>query len=256
MNFTRQYFEDAQKVIIGVLDKSRPGLLENAGRISHEMKADNSIVTKLDKELEIKLKEALSKFDSTVGFWGEEHGREGSEKNYWLIDPIDGTEAFVRGLDSPRSVLSFVSNDEVEYSLAHRFITDDLYTAVTGSGTHKNGKRIKLSDRPLSRAWLEFSVKMLDPKGYAIYLELRPKIAGITNQLDFLEVLDGAVDGIVVYKSAGQIWDYAPRAHMIKEAGGRVANVGKSTYNIHDLDLVATNSIIFDEIHKILSDLA
>jgi fructose-1,6-bisphosphatase/inositol monophosphatase family enzyme len=99
-------------------------------------------------------------------------------------------------------------------------------------------------------------IRLLDPKGYAMYRKLRPKISGFTLHLDFLVVLDGAIDGIVVYKSDGQIWDYAPRAHLIKEAGGLVANIGKSTYDIHDLDLVATNAVIFDEVHKILSDIA
>lgn len=241
---------------MGVLNSSRPELVSSSGRISHEMKDDKSIVTKLDKDLELKLKGALSHFDPSVGYWGEEHGKEGSEENFWLIDPIDGTEAFVRGLDSPRSVLSFVSNNQVEYSLAHRFMTNDLYTAMTGFGTHKNGKTIKLSDRSLGRAWIEFSVRLLDPKGYAMYQQLRPRISGITAHLEFLEVLDGAVDGIAVYKSQGQIWDYAPRAHLIKEAGGKVANIGKHTYDINDLDFVATNSVIFDEVHKILSDIA
>src|SRR3990167_2820873 len=106
MNFTQQYFTDAQKAIMQILVKSRTELMKHYGRAEYETKSDNSIVTHMDKEMELKLKQALAKMDKSVGFWGEEHGREGNKDDYWLIDPIDGTESYVRGIPTPCNLLS------------------------------------------------------------------------------------------------------------------------------------------------------
>ncbi|HET9850603.1 MAG TPA: inositol monophosphatase family protein [Candidatus Saccharimonadales bacterium] len=252
MNYTSGWFESAQKVIMGVLAEARPELLKFHGNITHELKADRSIVTRLDKELEIKIKDALKKYDGGVGFLGEEYGREGNEKSYWLVDPIDGTEHFTRGLPGARNLLTFIDKNQPQYALAYRFPTDDLFTAIAGRGTTKNGQKVTLSQRPLDRAWLEFSVNMRLSDGYAIYQKLRPKIAGITIHRDFLEILEGALEGIVVYKSAGQVWDYAPRALLIKEAGGKVTNFGKPDYDINDLSLVAVAPSIYEDLVSLL----
>lgn len=252
MNFTEQYFKDAQKVIMGVLDEARPELMAAYGDVAEELKADDSVVTALDKSLEIKLKEALAKFDSSVGFWGEEHGREGSEKSFWLIDPIDGTESFIRGLSVCRNILTFINNDQPQFALVYRFPTKDLFTAQKGKPALKNGQPAVLSERKIERAWLEFSVNMREPDGYEIYKNLRPKIAGITVHHDFLEVLEGSLEGLVVYKSAGGEWDYAPRALLIESAGGRVANIGSDTYEYRNKSMIAAVPQIYDEVKDII----
>ena len=253
MKFSAQYFAQAEEIILKTIKDYRPELLSNFGLVSPELKSDSSVVTELDKTLEQKLKVALRKFDSSVGFLGEEFGQEGSMMTYWLIDPIDGTESFIRGLPSCRSVLAFVDNNKVEYALAYRFITDDLFTAIRGQGAKKNGQLTLVNKQPINRSWLEFSVNMLSEQGYEMFKKVRPQLAGITIHQDFLHVLDGGLEGLIVYKSAGKIWDYAPRAFLIQEAGGRVSNIGLDTYDIHNFDIIATNPVIYEEITSLLS---
>lgn len=252
MNFTEQYFADAQRLIMGVLETSRPELMAAHGNVAEELKADASVVTALDKSLEVKLKDALRVFDPAVGFWGEEHGREGNEESFWLIDPIDGTESFIRGTTGCRNILTFVDNKQSLFALVYRFPTSDLFTAQKGKPTLKNGKPVRLSERPLSRAWLEFSVNMRQPDGYGIYQRLRPQVAGITVHRDFLEILEASIEGIIVYKSGGSEWDYAPRALLIESAGGRVTNVGSDAYDYRDKSLIATHPAIFDKVKSLV----
>lgn len=239
-----------------VLKTERPELMKHYGRVEHELKDDKSVVTHLDKELEIKLKASLAEYDSKIGFWGEEFGREGNTDNYWLIDPIDGTEKFIRGMASSRSLVTFVSDNHAQYALFYAFVLDNLYTAIRGHGTTKNGQQIKMSNRPLNRAWIEFNANLLDETGYKMYRALRPKVAALPRTYDFSNQLDGSLDGYVVYKTVGGIWDYAPRTLLISEAGGKVANFGSDNYDIHDLNFIATNPVIFDQVQKILSGLA
>lgn len=254
MNFTEQYFKDAQKVIMGVLEAVRPELMAAHGSVAETLKADQSVVTELDKSLEIKLKDVLRKYDSSVGFWGEEHGREGSEKSFWLIDPIDGTESFIRGTTGCRNILTFMDNERPQFAIIYRFPTGDLFTAQKDKPALKNGQQVKLSQRPLSRAWLEFSVNMREIDGYQIYMNLRPKLAGITVHRDFLEILEGAIEGLVVYKSGGQEWDYAPRALLIESAGGRVTNIGSDRYDYRDKSLVAVTPGVYDDVKRLVEE--
>lgn len=256
MNFNESYFKDAEKIVMGVLKQERPMLLKHLGKVEHEMKHDDTVVTDMDKDIEHKLKAALYKFDPSIGYWGEEHGKEGDEKNYWLIDPIDDTEQYIRGMVGSRNLITFISDDQPVFALAYLFISDDLYLAIAGNGATKNGRAIKLSNRPLERSWIEFSVDQMTDNGHAMFKKLRPHVAGLLKTYHFPYILDGSMDGLVVYKSKGGVWDYAPRALLIKEAGGRVANFGSDSYDIYNCDLIATNPVIFDEIHKILSDIA
>lgn len=252
MDFTEQYFVDAQKVIMGVLEAARPELMAAYGNVAEELKSDESVVTELDKSLEIELKNALKGFDPKVGFLGEEHGREGNEKSFWLIDPIDGTESFIRGTTGCRNILTFIDNDQPVYALVYRFPTKDLFTAYKGRPTLKNGEAVKISERKLSRAWVEFSVNMREAGGYEIYKNLRPRINNVVLHHDFLGILEGAIEGMVVYKSDGEVWDYAPRALLIESAGGRVSNVGSDIYDYKDKNMIATTPQIYDQVKEIV----
>lgn len=254
MKFNDQYFAGAQKVIMGVLASARAQLMSEHGQIGFSLKADASVVTELDQELEHKLRDALQTFDSGVGFWGEEHGRRGNEESFWLVDPIDGTESFIRGLAGCRNMATFVSGGKAQYALIYRFTTDDLFVAMRGRGTTLNGHKTSVNKTDLKRSWLEFSVNLLQDDGYKIFQSLRPQIGGITVRHDFLEVVEGSLEGLIVYKSGGDVWDYAPRALLIEEAGGRVANVGKNTYDLFNRDFIATNAVIFEDVQKLLSE--
>src|SRR5437868_14899817 len=65
--------------------------------VATEIKADQTPVTVADREAEVVIKNVLRRAYPQHAFYGEEHGREGDNQNLWLIDPIDGTKAFVRG---------------------------------------------------------------------------------------------------------------------------------------------------------------
>jgi inositol-phosphate phosphatase/L-galactose 1-phosphate phosphatase/histidinol-phosphatase len=252
MNFTEQYFRDAEKILIDLFTDIRPELMKFHGNVLFETKEDKSIVTHLDKELEVKIKDILRNYDSSVGFWGEEHGKEGNQKSFWLIDPIDGTESLVRGLSGCRHLVTFIDNNQPQYALAFRFTTEDLFTAIKGKTTEKNGQPVRLSNRPIDRSWVEFSVNMQLPDGYDIYKAVRPKLAGITVHRDFLEILEAGIEGIIVYKSAGQEWDYAPRALLIEGAGGHVANIGKEGYDFRDKSLLAATPEVFEALVEVI----
>ncbi|MGH7249740.1 MAG: inositol monophosphatase family protein, partial [Minisyncoccia bacterium] len=128
-----------------------------------------------------------------------------------------------------------------------------LYIARKGKGAYKNGKPIHASQRPLSRAWIELSVPLhKNSDGWKMVTAVRDRIAGFSVIRDFTLAAEGKIDGHLIYSSGGGAWDFAPRALLMAEAGGKVTNIGKSDYDYTDYDMLLANPVIFDEIKEII----
>ena len=87
------------------------------------------VVTRLDRETENLLAEKLNKYDPTIGFCGEEFGQRQKSEKFWLVDPIDGTAHFVRGIPFCTSMIALVDRGEVVLSVIYNFVTKELFEA-------------------------------------------------------------------------------------------------------------------------------
>jgi fructose-1,6-bisphosphatase/inositol monophosphatase family enzyme len=81
---------------------------------------------------------------------------------------------------------------------------------------------------------------------------LKPHINGFRIMGEFTYVTEGKVDAQLLYKAGGGPWDYAPRALLFKEAGGRVANLGTNTYDFRNNNVLMANEQVFDELMSII----
>ncbi|MDB5164097.1 MAG: inositol monophosphatase, monophosphatase [Candidatus Saccharibacteria bacterium] len=250
---TREWYAKAEAVIMAVLQQQRPILLKAFGNVAHTLKDDKSVVTELDKKLEQELRAALIKFDDSIPIVGEEFGGDISAETFWLIDPIDGTESFIRGLPLPRNMVALVVDNEPVFALVYKFVTDELYIAIKDQGTTRNGQAVHVSQRPLDRVWPELGGDFKNPEVIKKFMELNLRVQGFAQLRDFPAVAKGAVDGLIIFHSHGGIWDIVPRALLIKEAGGRISNVGSSGYNIREMSLIATNPVIFEAVTEIMN---
>lgn len=248
----------AQTVIIDCFQSVRPALVDAFGRIASTTKSDSTIVTKLDEEIEQQLRTTLKKYDPGIGLVGEEQGAEGNPDVFWLIDPIDGTEQFVRGMPISRSVVTLIENGSPKLTLCYYFITDELYEACAGRGTFCNGRRLYVSGRTAKRSWIELSAPLGNLKNYQLVSAVRKHIAGYTVGRDFANAVTGKVEGILVYQSNGGDWDYAPRALLMQEAGAKVANIGKNVdgkrYDYKNHNFFAAAPQVFDELLPIIQE--
>jgi fructose-1,6-bisphosphatase/inositol monophosphatase family enzyme len=252
MQQTKEFFDQAQAVIMAVLDAAKPEILATSGNVAEEIKEDKTPVTALDKKLEEQLREALTKFDASIPIIGEEYGGDTENSSFWLVDPIDGTESFIRGLPFMRNMVTLIDNNEPVFALVNKPVTNDLFTAVKDKGAFKNGEKLQVSNRPLGRAWIELSVTLSAAHSTDMLLELKKKINGFRQYGDFSFVAEGKVDGILHYKPGGQAWDYAPRGLLLKEAGARVENIGTDSYDYRNFDFVAANPVIFDDVMQVI----
>jgi len=254
MSVTPQYISDAEKILDQLVEEFRPTLLASAGTILHDIKGNNTPVTELDLAIEKRLRELLTHLDPSVGFQGEEHGNEGDDETFWLIDPIDGTEQFIRGIPAYRIMAVLISDGQPQYAYVFDVPKNERYTAVRGEGAYCNGTKLMVSDRPLKRSWTEFTCNLMLPEVGALIAPIRKATRGIRITGDFTHTPQGRLDAQLFYEGGGGLWDWVPWALMIKEAGGRVENLGSSDYDYRDGNFLAANPVIFDELKAIVEE--
>jgi len=242
----------AEAGLTHLLKSWRPKLLAAQGNLVYEFKDDQTVVTTLDREVEADIRDLLRKIDSGIGIIGEELGAEGSQETYWLVDPIDGTESFIRGLFTSKNLVTLIDGGRPVWALMYVFAKDEMYVAHDGKGAFCNGQKVTMQYRPLSRAWLELGVDLRNPENVRRLVALRPSILGYSITHDLSLVMRGSIDGLISLDHGGGPWDFAPRAVLFAEAGARIANIGETTFDFNNPNYLIAHPKNFDKIMTFL----
>jgi histidinol-phosphatase len=99
-----------------------------------ERKSDHSPVTVADRESEAAIREVLHRATPGLGFLGEELGAEGSERDRWVIDPIDVTKNFVAGLPYFATLIALVIGGAARLGVVHAPALGETWWAIEGRG--------------------------------------------------------------------------------------------------------------------------
>src|SRR5215831_5887503 len=111
-----------------------------------ETKADRTPVTRADRECESCIVEILSERFPDIGFLGEEYGeRRGTVNARWIIDPIDGTKNFIRGIPFFATLIALEEEGEITAGVMHAPAISDLLYARKGQGAFANGRQVHVS---------------------------------------------------------------------------------------------------------------
>lgn len=261
MHPTLDWLEGAEKQIRLTLEQLRPKLLETQGNIDHKLKDDKTAVTEMDLMVENRLKSILKNVDASIPFCGEETGVDYSQPTYWLVDPIDGTEPFIRGIPVACNMVALIDNGQPVMGIIYNFFLGDYYLAIKGHGATCNGHPIKVSQRGLEQTYASISrTKLDDPATEGFLDELRRFMhggvffnVGSTGYV-LSAIANGSMELRINYKSKGKPWDIAAGALLIQEAGGRVANHGSSDFDCQNTEFIASNAVIFDDVAKFMND--
>jgi histidinol-phosphatase len=195
-------------------------------------KPDNTPVTDADRAVETAIREALGTHRSSDGLVGEEFGSDkGSSGRYWVIDPIDGTKNFMRGVPTWATLIALVQidasgNEEVVVGIASAPALARRWAAAKGHGATVNNKKISVSKvSSLSDASISYS----DFVGWGDRLEPFQKMLagawrtrGIGDFWSHMLVAEGAVD--VAIEPSLALWDMAALDIIVREAGGAFTN--------------------------------
>lgn len=205
-----------------------------------ETKPDATPVTDADRAVEKKLREILAVERPSDAIVGEEFGSSQEithGSRYWVIDPIDGTKNFLRGLPIWATLIGLVHRDEngMDRVIAGMVSSPALFRrwyAAEGFGafTEVNGgpaTQISVSQvKSLNDASLSFS----DLVGwgekrelYLAFMERAWRVRGIGDFWSHMLVAEGAVD--IAAEPSLALWDMAAVAIIVKEAGGRFTDL-------------------------------
>lgn len=216
-------------------------------------KADGSPVTAVDHYVEHLLRGRISDEFPDDSIQGEEHDdREGTSGRRWVIDPIDGTESFMRGVGLYANLLYF----EDEYGPAVGVINipalNEMVWAGRGLGAWFNGTPCQVS------ATDDLAGAALSTSGYELWAPDMLERARRSKMLlrtwgdgyGYLLVATGRIDAMV--DPVVHYWDIAPCEVIIPEAGGRLSAVD-GTSAMDAGSAIATNSVLHDEIIAMLN---
>ena len=213
-------------------------------------KPDNTPVTDADRAVETAIREALATHRETDGLVGEEFGSDkGSSGRYWVIDPIDGTKNFMRGVPTWATLIALVEvdaagNEEVVVGVASAPALARRWAAAKGHGatvrfTATSSDEItedyenfspekKISVSKVSKI-ADASISYSDFVGWGDRLEPFQKMLasawrtrGIGDFWSHMLVAEGAVD--VAVEPSLAVWDMAALDIIVREAGGAFTN--------------------------------
>lgn len=206
----------------GVLARRR--FLERPRSQRPDMKGHQDFLTATDSEVEELIRGRLSHLLPGDSFFGEEGG--GSfERDVWVVDPIDGTANFARGIPHFAISIAFVRDNRTEIGVVYNVMQDELYAALRGHGATLNGEAIHVSGlAEIRQATVEAGWSSRLPTDTYIALVDRLKRAGVnvrrggSGTLGLAYVADGRVDAYCELHINS--WDVLAALLLIEEAGG------------------------------------
>jgi histidinol-phosphatase len=204
-----------------------------------ETKPDLTPVTDADRATERMLRERIARDRPGESVLGEEEGDDGGSVR-WIVDPIDGTRNFSRGIPVWATLIAFERDGQIVCGVASAPALGRRWWAARGEGAFANGSPIGVS----AVAKLgDASVSCTHGSDLARLEPLVWHARGFGDFWQHLLVAEGALDAGVDAKLA--LWDYAALAPIVLEAGGRVGEVGGK--------FVSTNGLLYDELLGVLN---
>jgi histidinol-phosphatase len=193
--------------------------------VAVEIKADATPVTVADRDAESAIKDVLKRHFPQHAFYGEEHGREGEGDFLWLIDPIDGTKAFVRGYPMFSTQIALMHRGELVLGVSSAPEFGEIAWARRAGGAFLDGVPIRIaatSDFGPGTAISIGNVKTLTGDSrWDVLGDLIRRSGRIRGYGDFLHyhlLARGCID--LVIESDVNILDIAALAVIVREAGG------------------------------------
>ncbi|CCQ11057.1 Inositol-1-monophosphatase [Pseudoalteromonas luteoviolacea B = ATCC 29581] len=214
---------------------------EDLSKVETSQKGSNDFVTNVDKDAEAVIRETILKAYPNHAIVGEELGHtEGTDADYlWVIDPLDGTTNFIKGIPHFAVSIALKVKGRVEQAVVFDPIRGELFTASRGQGAQLNSKRLRVSNsNELAGCVLATGFPFKQKHHLDAYLDAFKALfihtadirrAG-SAALDMAYVAAGRVDGF--FEIGLKPWDTAAGELLVKEAGGMVVDfAGGANYN-------------------------
>jgi histidinol-phosphatase len=215
-----------------------------------ETKPDLTPVSEADRAAEEAIRAMVAERRPGEGVLGEEFGDDGTDTR-WIVDPIDGTRNYVRGIPVWGTLIALERGGRVEIGLVSAPALRRRWWAVRGGGAFAGGKRCRVSSidalenavvstmsaPEMTPGWPEIATKAWSSRGFG----------------DFWQhclVAEGALE--LAADAELKLWDYAAVQLLVEEAGGRCSTFGGAA-PAPGASFMSTNGVLHDEVVTLLA---
>jgi histidinol-phosphatase len=223
------------------------------------IKADASPVTEADVRAEEVIRETLSRQFPSYGFYGEETGQHAmGAESVWLVDPIDGTKAFMRGIPFFSTQIALLRAGRLVLGVSSAPVYGELAWAEEGGGAYLNDRPIRVStvaalgeaaissgnltSLAASPRWQRFG-RLIGATGY---------LRGYGDFVHYHLLARGSLD--VVIESDVNILDIAALVVLVREAGGTFTDLDGAPVGLGTVSVLATNGPLHAPVLRMLAD--
>ncbi|HXG11901.1 MAG TPA: histidinol-phosphatase [Gemmataceae bacterium] len=226
------------------------------GDFTVEWKRDVSPVTAADREAETLLRTHLLGRFPADGFLGEEHGEQAGSSGFrWVIDPVDGTRNFVRGIPLWATLVGLEYRGEAVAGVVDAPALGQTWRALRGDGAWRDDRRLHVSDiGDLGQATMFYtSLSWFERAGRRdVFLKLANRVQTQRGYGDFYgHVLVAQGSGELMVEHGVHIWDVVAIQPIVEEAGGRFTD-WDGNRTTRRPDVLISNGRLHEEALRIL----
>lgn len=218
--------------------------------LTPDIKADSSPVTIADRESERLMRTLIEASYPDHSILGEEEGETRPGATYkWILDPIDGTKSFVRGVPLYAVLVGLERDGEMVVGVINCPAVGDFLVAAQGHGCFWNGRRTRVStiDRLSESLLLTTDAASMDEKGRGD--AFRRMVAATKMQRTWSDaygyVLVATGRGEAMLDAVMSPWDCAALLPVITEAGGTFTD-WRGTQTVYGGEAIATNGLVLE----------
>ena len=222
-----------------------------------QLKPDRSQVTDADTRVEKVIREHLAQARPEDSILGEEFGTQGASSRQWIVDPIDGTSNFVRGVPNWGALIALVIDGVPQVGVVSAPALGRRWYAATGHGAwlqHEGAepRRLHVSgiDDLAAASFSYNSLKHWDQYGRTDQLLDLSRAVERTRAYgdlwSYMLLAEGAID--IAGEFDVKPWDIAALVPIGREAGGRVTDVDGAENALDTLSVIATNGLLHDDV--------
>jgi histidinol-phosphatase len=210
-----------------------------------ETKPDLTPVSEADRDAEEALRALVASSGRGEGVLGEEFGDDGADAR-WIVDPIDGTKNYVRGLPVWATLLALSREGSVDVALVSAPALKRRWWAVRGEGAFADGERCRVSAvSALEDAYVSTTSARELPAGWSTLVHRAWAARGLPDFWQYCLVAEGSVDAAC--DAIVNVWDFASVQLLVEEAGGRCTTFTGAA-PAHGETFLATNGLLHDTV--------
>lgn len=251
-----------EKEIIELV-RSTHDMLTEEKNLEITAKGRANFVTQMDVAVQEYMRTQLQEIDRDVTLLSEEQDNSqvmDPDGRYWILDPIDGTQNFIRHFDMSAVSLAYYAQGTLQAAVVYNPFTDELFHATRGGGAFLNGKPIHVTGNgALSHCLVAIGTSPYDrqytEKNFPLFQAMYSQCLDIRRTgsacLDLAYVAAGRTD--IYFERNLKPWDMAAGILLVEEAGGRVTTYdGQVPDVLHNEHIIATNGLVHDETARII----